>query len=67
MRQGEQKRPEFLELNLNGKVPVLIETNGLRGEPFTLTESAAILVYLAERTGRLIPKSLEARAWQATR
>jgi hypothetical protein len=35
VRQGEQKRPEFLELNLTGKVPVLIETNGLRGEPFT--------------------------------
>ncbi len=39
---------------------MLIQTNGLRGEPFSLTESAAILVYLAERMGRLIPKSLEA-------
>ncbi len=62
VRQSEQKRPEFLELKLNGKVPVLIQTNGLRGEPFRLTESAAILIYLAERMGRLIPKSLEAGA-----
>ena len=65
--QGEQKRPEFLERKLNGKVPVLIQTNGLRGEPFRLAESAAILAYLAERMGRSIPRvSKQALAYSSS-
>ncbi|WP_231875835.1 glutathione S-transferase N-terminal domain-containing protein [Gluconobacter japonicus] len=52
VRKGEQTTPEFLALNLNGKVPVLVETE----QAFSLTESAAILVFLAEKTGRLFPK-----------
>lgn len=61
VRKGEQKTPEFLRLNPNGKVPVLVDTPE-NDEPFVLTESAAILVYLAEKTGLLLPASGEERA-----
>lgn len=60
VRTGEQKQPSFLALNPNGKVPVLIDD--VNGERFVLTESAAILVYLAEKTGQLLPQAGPARA-----
>ncbi|WP_332687643.1 glutathione S-transferase family protein [Devosia sp.] len=52
----DPKAPEFLALNPNGQVPVLVENE------FVLWESNAILIYLAEREGQLLPKQLEARA-----
>lgn len=61
VRKGEQKSAEFIALNPNGKVPVLVDSEAA-SEPFVLTESAAILVYLAEKTGKLLPTSGEARA-----
>ncbi|WP_323989326.1 glutathione S-transferase N-terminal domain-containing protein [Nguyenibacter sp. L1] len=61
VRKGEQKTPEFLALNPNGKVPVLLDRTVENG-PFVLTESAAILVYLAEKTGQLLPAGGDARA-----
>lgn len=54
VRKGEQKQAAFLALNPNGKVPVLIDTDNVAG-PRVVTESAAILVYLAEKTGKLLP------------
>jgi len=60
IRKGEQKAPAFLARNPNGKVPVLVDSDGA-GEPVTVTESAAILVYLAEKTGRLLPAQGVAR------
>ncbi len=62
VRQGEQKRPEHLAINPNGKVPVIIDSEGPDGRPFILTESGAILVYLAEKTGKLIPSDRFGRA-----
>lgn len=56
IREGEQKAPAFIALNPNAKVPVLIDGD------LVLTESAAILVHLAETTGRLLPASEEGRA-----
>ncbi|RBP13789.1 glutathione S-transferase/GST-like protein [Roseiarcus fermentans] len=55
IRAGEQKTPEFLALNPNGKVPVIVDPQGPHGAPVTITESAAILIYLGEKFGRLIP------------
>ena len=55
VRAGEQKTPDFLALNPNGKVPVLVDSDGPGGAPVTITESAAILIYLAEKFGKLIP------------
>jgi len=62
IRKGEQKQPDFLALNPNSKVPVLIDPKGPDGSPFILTESFAILIYLAEKTGRLLPTDLTQRS-----
>ncbi|MBP2303600.1 glutathione S-transferase family protein [Azospirillum picis] len=56
IRQGEQKAPDFLALNPNAKVPVLVDG------ALVLTESAAILVHLAEKTGRPLPRDGADRA-----
>lgn len=61
IRQGAQKTPDFLALNPNAKVPVLVDGDAANGR-LILTESAAILVYLAEKTGKLLPAAGEARA-----
>jgi GSH-dependent disulfide-bond oxidoreductase len=61
VRKGEQKTPDFLAFNPNGKVPVLVDADA-EGGRLVLTESAAILVHLAETTGRLLPASGAARA-----
>ncbi|WP_295989915.1 glutathione S-transferase N-terminal domain-containing protein [Rugamonas sp.] len=61
VRKGEQKSDEFIALNPNAKVPVLTVGMG-GGQDMVLSESAAILIYLAEQHGRLLPSSGEARA-----
>jgi GSH-dependent disulfide-bond oxidoreductase len=53
--KGEQHTSEFLSLNPNGKIPAILDPNGPDGEPLPLFESGAILQYLAEKTGKLLP------------
>jgi GST-like protein len=53
--------PEFLSLNPNNKIPAIIDPNGPEGKPLALFESGAILLYLADKTGRCIPADPAAR------
>jgi GST-like protein len=61
--KDDQKTPEFLSLNPNGKIPAVLDPDGPGGKPLPLFESGAILQYLAEKTGKLLPSDA-ARRWQ---
>ncbi len=59
--RGEQNQADFLELNSNAKIPLIVDTEGPGAKPITLSESGAILLYLAGKTGRLLPADLRQR------
>jgi GST-like protein len=61
--KDDQKTPEFLSLNPNGKIPAILDPGGPGGKPLPLFESGAILQYLADKTGKLLPWDA-ARRWQ---
>jgi GST-like protein len=58
---NDQNSPEFLSLNPNNKIPAIIDPDGPGGRPLALFESGAILVYLADKTGQLMPDDPAAR------
>ena len=62
--EDAQKSPEFLSVSPNGKIPAIVDPDGPGGEPIALFESGAILLYLAEKTGKLMPTDPVAR-WEA--
>ncbi len=59
--KNESWTPEFLSLNPNGKIPAILDPNGPSGKPLGLFESGAILQYIADKTGKLLPADPNAR------
>lgn len=53
--KGEQFKPEFLKIAPNNKIPAIIDQDGPGGAPYSMFESGAILMYLADKTGKLLP------------
>ena len=58
---GDQFDPEFLKISPNNKMPAMVDHDGPGGESYPMFESGAMLLYLAEKTGRLLPSEIRAR------
>jgi GST-like protein len=61
--KGEQFEPKFLEISPNNKIPAMVDHEGPDGKPISVFESGAMLMYLAEKTGKFMPKDPRGR-WQ---
>jgi GST-like protein len=60
--KGEHKTPQFLAMNPNGQIPVIVDRDAPGGKPVTLSQSTAILLYCAEKSGKYLPQDGAARA-----
>ncbi len=65
--ENDQKKPDFLKINPNGRIPALVDDDGPNGKAVRVFESGAVLLYLAEKFGKLLPidpaERIEAIAW----
>ncbi|MFM8575052.1 MAG: glutathione binding-like protein [Limnohabitans sp.] len=59
--QGDQFQPDFLNISPNNKIPALVDPHGPDGQPISIFESGAMLIYLAAKTGKFMPKSDRAK------
>ena len=57
LTKGEHKKPEYTKLNPFAQIPAIVDSDGPGGKPVTLHQSTAILMYLAEKSGKLLPKN----------
>lgn len=62
LAKGEQKSPAYLKINPAGAIPALVDSDGPGGRPVSLAQSGAILLYVAEKAGRLMPADPARRA-----
>ena len=62
LANGDQKKPEYLAINPAGMIPAIVDHDGPGGKPFSLAQSGAIVMYLAEKTGKLLPTDAAKRA-----
>lgn len=64
--KGENRKPEYLSINPAGLIPAIVDQDGPGGKPLTVTQSGAIIVYAAEKSGRFLPQDPVrlAKAWQ---
>ena len=61
--QGDQFKPSFLKISPNNKMPAIVDRKGPGGKPIAIFESGAILIYLAEKTGKFLPKKSDVRGY----
>jgi GST-like protein len=59
--RGDQFQPDFLKISPNNKMPAIVDSDGPDGKPIAIFESGAILLYLAEKSGKLMPKDMRGR------
>ena len=66
LAKGESRTPEFLRINPAGLIPAIVDQDGPGGKPLALSQSGAIILYAAEKSGRFLPKDplRRAMAWQ---
>ena len=62
LQAGDQKKPEYLAINPAGVIPALVDQDGAGGKPVVLAQSGAITLYVAEKSGKLLPKDPARRA-----
>lgn len=62
LQKGEHKNPDFLKINPLGAIPAIVDPDGAGGKKIVLTQSGAIVLYCAEKSGKLLPKDPERRA-----
>ena len=62
LSKGDQKKPEYLAINPAGMIPAIVDHDGPDGKPLSLAQSGAIVMYLAEKSGKLLPADAARRA-----